>query len=567
MEDRENMGTTTTNEPDRLDPAGWDATEVREALELGASGPDPRPADGVGVHGMVIGSTGPFATLAGQRALEAGGSAVDAAVATALAQITLALGSWVSYAGMFSMTHYQAASGEVSTLAAGYGTFAGETDPAGIPAAPQPSGRTALVPGFVAGAHAAHQRFGRLPWDRLWSPARYLAERGVPIGRQTAGFFTARADTLARTPEARAVFALDGSLPRVGDLFRQPALAATLTELADRGPDWMYRGRWAEHFVELVRRDGGHADLADLADYRPRWADPLRGRFAGHELATLPLPDHGGAALLTGLGLVELAGIGDPMTDPDALYWLIQIIRQSAGRQSMAEPTPQHLAELWDRMRFNGSAIVPGPAGPGSHSDYVLAADAEGNITAVCHSINTAIWGTSGIVVDGIPVPDPASFQQHALARLAPGEHLPMPVNPAIVSRAGKPVLASSSVGAGLHPVTVQCLDSVLRLRQDVAAAVARPLVHAEDFILGDSITSAMIQASAGAPMAQAVDHRFDPAILDAVREHGQPVSPHRIDDRTLPRGFWAAITRDPGGAPGYHGARTPFGQGPVRPC
>ena len=178
---------------------------------------------------MLVGSTGPFATLAGRHALEAGGSATDAVLATAFTQIALSLGSWVSYAGLFGVVQYDAASNETTTVSAGFGTFAQETDPATIPAAPQPSGRTALVPGFIAGAAAAHERAGRLPWDRLWSPARDLIARGVPINDHLERLLDARESTLTRTPAGRAAFAPDGRLPRSGDRFRQPQLAAIRT--------------------------------------------------------------------------------------------------------------------------------------------------------------------------------------------------------------------------------------------------------------------------------------------------------------------------------------------------
>lgn len=554
--------------PDPLDPAGWDAGELRGALPPGGAEHDRHAATGAGEHGMVVGSTGPFATLAGQHALAAGGSAVDAALTTALAQIGQAVGAWVSYAGLFSLVHYSAATGEISTLSAGFGTCVEETEPASIPAPPTPSGRTALVPGFVAGVHAAHQRFGRLPWARLWSPARHLAEHGVPVGTALERMFTLRADTLGRTPEGRVTFAPEGRLPRAGELFRQPALAATLRALAEQGPDWMYRGPWAEHFVELVRRDGGRARLSDLAGYRPRWSAPLCAEFAGHRVGTLPAPDTGGAALLIALGLIEAADLGDPTRDPAALYWLVQIIERSAERAAdpaAVMPGPGAIAELWQELRRTGRPAAPAPGGRGSHSDYVLTADAEGNLAAVCHSINTGIWGTTGIVVDGIPIPDPAAFQQPALARVEPGAHLPMPVNPAIALRAGRPVLVSSSVGAGLYPVTVQLVNSVLRLGTDIHAAVEQPLVHAKDVIVGDSITSTISRQDGNLPDAQAVDDRFDPALLDAVRALGQPVSPHPVDDRTLPRGYWAGIVTSADRTPRCRGARTPFGQGPVR--
>lgn len=552
---------------DPLDPSGWDADTLRQALPLGGMAPDIGAATGTGDRGIVVGSTGAFASLAGQQALIAGGSAVDAALATAFAQVGLCLGAWVSYAGIFSLMHYTAATGKVDTLSAGFGTCVAETDPASIPSPPTPSGRTALVPGFVAGTHAAHQRFGRLPWKVLWSPASYLAEHGVPINAAMERIFAARAETLSRTPEGRAAFAAAGRFPRAGELFRQPLLAATLRAVAEQGPDWMYRGPWAQHFVDLVRRDGGRIRLSDLAEYRPRWSDPLCAEFSGHQVHTLPTPDTGGAALLTALALIEAADLGDPAHDPDALYWLIQIIQRSATQAretSIATLDPGRIAALWQQMRHAGAAATHDSAERAGHSDFVLTADAEGNIAAVCHSINTAIWGTTGIVVDGIAIPDPATFQQRALARLDPGSHLPMPVNPAIALRDGQPVLASSSIGA-VHAVTVQQLNSVLRLGTDFHTAADQPLIHAQDFNVDASITSTVAQLNSNQPTARAVDDRFDPALLDAVRAHGQQVTPRAIDDPTLPRGYWGAIAHYPGQTPRYHGVRTPRGWGPIR--
>ena len=279
-----------------LDPMIWNGEDRRATLDVGIDGLDHFSVAGTARHAMVVGSTGPFAQLAGQRALEAGGSAVDAAITTALAQIVLAAGSWVSLAGIFGLVHFDAATGEVSALSAGFGTFAEETDPASIPGAPTPSGRTALVPGFVAGAHAAHQRFGRLQWAELWAPARYLAEHGVPVGEVLAGIITIRADVLTHTPEGREMFAPSRALPEIGDTFAPPALDATLARLAEHGPDWMYHGPWAEHFVEVVRRHGGHARMSDLAEYLPVWFAGPRARVSPITTSTpclLPTPAAG----------------------------------------------------------------------------------------------------------------------------------------------------------------------------------------------------------------------------------------------------------------------------------
>ncbi|WP_286159453.1 gamma-glutamyltransferase [Mycobacterium sp. 852013-50091_SCH5140682] len=479
----------------------------------------------------MVGSTGPFATLAGRHALDAGGSATDAVLSTAFTQIALSLGSWVSYAGLFAMVHHNAATGRTTSVSAGFAPFAHETQPQQIPPAPQPSGRTALVPGFIAGAHAAHAGSGRLPWDQLWSPARYVLDHGVPVTEHLARMVTLRASVLTRTPEGRATFAADGRLPGAGDRLALPRLAATIAAIAEQGPDWMYQGPWAEHFVDVVRREGGRATPEDLAGYLPRCTEPLRGPFAGHDVMTLPAPDTGGPDLLEALARLAAAGIGEPMEDPSALAGLL--------------------------------TILDGKPSVGSHSDYVLAVDADGNHAALCHSINTAMWGTTGIVVDGIPIPDPATFQQSALAQLLPGEHLPMPAEPAIVMRAGRPVLACSSIGVGLHPATVLSLHRVLALGQPLTEAVNAPLIHGHDIILGDSVTSVPSLNEVGGP-SRVLDNRFPTAHLNAARTAGHALSVRPASDPTLPRGFWAAITTDP--HTGVHtAARTPYGQGPIR--
>lgn len=521
---------TRGSERDPLDPTGWDSDLVTRALDPCEIQWDPESAAGSG-RAVLVGSTGPFATLAGRHALVAGGSATDAVLTTAFTQIALALGSWVSYAGLFGMLHYDAATASTSTVSAGFGTFAEETRPSSIPEAPAPSGRTALVPGFIAGAHSAHTASGRLPWAQLFSPARHLLERGVPISGHLAHLLELRAEVLTRTAEGRASFTPDGRLPRAGDHLTQPRLAATLAALAEHGPNWMYRGPWAEHFVDAVRRHGGRAGLEDLAGYRPRCGEPARGSFAGHEVAALPASDTGGVDLLAALARLDPAKIGEPSRDPQALAGLL-------------------------------TALDPPPSA-GSHSDYVVAVDDDGDIAALCHSINTAMWGTTGIVVDGVPIPDPAAFQQRALAQLSPGQPLPMPVEPAIAFSNGRPVLACSSIGVGLHEATVLGLHRVLALEQPVHDAVAAPLVHGPDLIAGDSVTSLIAQHQTQAIPGRALDEDFPSACVAAARDAGHTVTPRPADDPGLPRGFWAAVTTDPDGQP--LAARTPRGQGPVR--
>lgn len=525
-----------------MDPRNWDADEVRRYLRLGTLPADTDGMSGEGERAMVVGSTGPFAQLAGRHVLAAGGSAVDAVIATSLAQIALAAGSWVSYAGVFSLTHF--ADGTTDSLSAGFATFAAEDDPSTIPRQPTPSGRTALVPGFMAGLQAAHDRFGRLPWADLFEPAIFVASEGFPVGAGRARQFALRKDVLPA-----------GFMAVEGDEFRQPELARTLRAVAAEGAEWMYNGPWAREFVDVVRAAGGKASLSDLAAYQPIWATPLVADFHRTQVHTVGRPHRGGAQLVEALRLAE--GVGDPLTDPAALRELIRISRHATR--------------------------------PGSHSDFVLAVDSYGAVAAACHSINTSLWGTTGLFAGGVSIPDAASFQQQALAELGPGEHLPSAINPAIALRDGRPALASSSIGAGLHCATLQCLHAVLGLGVDIADAVRRPLFHGLDYLAGDTVVTplqdrlrgkhfgstwqaAVARArEAGVPRSQVwdavlteipqvVEDRFDPDLLRQVEELGQPLTVRAVSDAAMPRGFWGGIWL----GERLVGARTPFSGGVV---
>src|SRR5215831_391769 len=134
-----------------------------------------------GSKGMVASLITPLAVHAGVKVLQQGGNAADAALTTSLAQIALTGGAAISYAGIMTAVYYDAASNNVYTLNAAYNTVKDETDPLTIPSIGEHSGRTALVPGFMAGVQALHDRFGKAPFPALFEPAIWIAGHGVPF--------------------------------------------------------------------------------------------------------------------------------------------------------------------------------------------------------------------------------------------------------------------------------------------------------------------------------------------------------------------------------------------------
>jgi gamma-glutamyltranspeptidase / glutathione hydrolase len=165
-----------------------------------------------GRSGLVTTTSSPIAAYAGITALRADGTAADAAATVALTQATTALGSYVSYAGIVQALYYEACSGKIQALNAGWNTYRHETDPESIPAcdlsiggvnsehppAAASHGRKTLVPGFMAGIEAPHKRFGRLAFSDLFLPAIWYAENGISVGPALAWFFETRGRHLVR---------------------------------------------------------------------------------------------------------------------------------------------------------------------------------------------------------------------------------------------------------------------------------------------------------------------------------------------------------------------------------
>ena len=181
----------------------------------------------------------------------------------------------------------------------------------------------------------------------------------------------------------------------------------------------------------------------------------------------------------------------------------------------------------------------------GGHSDGVVAVDRFGNVAAVVHTINTTSWGETGMFVDGVSIPDAACFQQQQIAVAGPGNRLPDPTSPLLVFKDGKPVLASSSIGAGLHQLMIQCLVSVLDHGMKPKAAIDAPAFAFPEF-------GTMGGSTARVPLGA-----FDTKLIENLRGMGQPVKELDTSAVRSFKGYWVGIWIDPetgalhGGAPG----------------
>jgi gamma-glutamyltranspeptidase/glutathione hydrolase len=481
----------------------------------GASAPAP-----VGSGGAVA-AADPRATATGLAILRAGGNAVDAAVATALALAVvypeagnLGGGGFavVRMGGDFAAFDFR----ETAPAAARHDMY---LDAQGKPVAnaslvgPLAAG----VPGSPAGLYALHQRYGRLPWARVVAPARSLAADGFRVDSHLHALL-GLAETrklLGRFPESAGVWLPGGEPPATGSLLRLPDLATTLARYADQGPQAITTGAVAAAVERVSKQHGGVLTAADLAAYRPEWRTPLTFEAFGWRLVSMPLPSSGGVILGQTLGLLERLGWGKlPRFGADRDHLLAEALRLAfADRYLLGDPattgaTPaQLLAPDWlarraariDPRHATPSARVrpwPGeePGSPvhgGSETTHLAVADRDGNLVSLTTTLND-LFG-SGLWVPGAGFflndemddfatapgrPNLFGLVQGEGNAVAPGKRMLSSMAPVIAWK-GDEAYALGGRGGSRIPTNV--LEVLLNLLVDgdpLQAALDRPRLH-----------------------------------------------------------------------------------------
>jgi gamma-glutamyltranspeptidase/glutathione hydrolase len=204
-------------------------------------------------------------------------------------------------------------------------------------------------------------------------------------------------------------------------------------------------------------------------------------------------PHYGAYDLIGGLNLIEATGLaskGPYWSDVDTFQSLTHIcdivsgapvINETVARQLEAKPidvspanqlTKAYAAKVAPLLE--GLYAPPADNGP-HHSNSIVVIDKEGNIAAVTHTINAVIWGDTGIVVGGIPIPDSAAFQQERLATIKPGDRLPHEIIDVIAFSGKHPVLATASIGSSLVPESLRVLLGYIGQHQDLPTLMAAP--------------------------------------------------------------------------------------------
>jgi len=271
-------------------------------------------ADQPAKHHMVA-AANPHAAQAGLDMLRAGGSAVDAAIAT---QMVLGLVEPESsgLGGGAFLVLYDPKQNKVTTFDGRETAPASATPDMFLDANGQVrpksqvirGGLSVGVPGVVAMLEEAHRKYGKLPWAKLFAPAIKLARDGFPVGHKLAGTIAA-STSAAQMPDIRRTFYHpDGTPFKEGEIFKSPAYAATLEAIAKHGARAFYTGAIAQSIVDAVQHapvNPGGMTLADLKSYRAVERPPVCGTYRGNKVCSMPPPSSGGVAVLQILAMLE----------------------------------------------------------------------------------------------------------------------------------------------------------------------------------------------------------------------------------------------------------------------
>jgi gamma-glutamyltranspeptidase/glutathione hydrolase len=473
----------------------------------------PAAAPVAATHGMVV-STDSLASAAGLAMLQAGGNAIDAAVAThfALAVVNPEAGNigggGFLVARMADDTRVALDFREKAPLAASADMYLdeeGRVTDAGV------IGHLASgVPGSVAGMRAAWESFGTLPWPDLLAPAIRLARDGFVIGPRHLSSVGSGADILQRFPSTAAVFLPGGQPPARGSVFRQPDLARALQAIADDGAAAFYAGWIADSTVAEMERGGGIITHEDLASYEAVWRDPVTLGYRGYEIITMPPPSSGGITMGQILNIVEsfdLAGFGwlsadhvhvavEAMRrayadrnfflgDPDFVDIPTDRLLSQAYADSLAATIDMRLAS--DSRAFNR---VPEESTQTTHYSIV---DRQGNAVAVTTTINS--WFGSKVVVRGAGyllnnemddftskpgVPNQFGLVQGAANAIAPGKRMLSAMTPTIVvDPEGRTDLITGTPGGATIITTIfQIVSNHVDFAIPVRISVDAPRFH-----------------------------------------------------------------------------------------
>lgn len=524
----------------------------------------------IGTHGGVS-SGSVYASQAGLEILQAGGNAVDAAVATAFAVGVCE--PWLSGIGGCGMMNIYLKDGhqyeileymETVPVAVQPGWYNPETDVA--------TAKNAAVPGQVAGLLTALEEYGTMSREEVMAPAIKLARDGFAMEKRLADAISDNYNNFSE--EALAIYTNDGIPYAEGDLFKNEPLAATLQAIADGGMEAFYTGDIAKKMIEGLQANESLMAMEDLAAYQPMEREPIRTTYYGYEVVTVPPPSNGGDWLLEMLNIMEEKDISQ--YDVNSLEYLY--IYNEACRiglidsysyigdpafynlpiaQMTSKEFAKERAELIDMDNMKAMESVPfsdlpveklNPTAPESeHTTHIAVIDQFGNIVSTTNTLGNG-WGCKFMApglgfyynshVGNLDHENPDSPDY-----VMPGKRVRSTISPSLVLKDGEPIMAVGSPGSlAIPPAVAAIINNVLLYNMNVQQAINLPRAMAINRSKGNSPATVSIEQP-----------RFDETLVQQLIDLGYEMKD--VGDYNMAVGGIAAIYLDKDSGKFYAGA------------
>lgn len=468
----------------------------------------------------IVASNSRLAAEVGAQVMKAGGNAVDAAVATGFALAVtypeagnLGGGGYMVIRmadGRTDAIDYR----ETAPLAATrdmYVSADGKVNGESV-IGPKASG----VPGAVAGMIEAHRKYGVLPISKVIAPAIRLASEGFIVDGTLHASLAAEKYRIGGFA-GKSIFLPNDAPPAIGSRLVQPQLAVTLRLIADSGSRAFYRGSIADSIAAEMQRSGGLITKEDLARYKPIWRTPMRSKYRGYTLISMPPSSSGGTTITEMLNILEAYGPASPFGSTERIHALASASQRAfIDRNSkLGDPAfvrvplstltsksyARAIAKGISRDHADATTRLASGIREGNETTHYSVVDQSGNAVATTTTLND-LYG-SGVFVSGAGfflndemddftarpgIPNMYGLIQGAANAIAPGKRMLSAMSPTIVldPKGNLLLVTGARGGPRIISATSQIILDVIDHRMSLADAMSAPRIHHQS--LPDSI-------------------------------------------------------------------------------
>ena len=370
------------------------------------------------------------------------------------------------------------------------------------------------VPGTVAGLVLAQKKYGKLSLNEVMTPAINLAQNGFIVSFKLSQALNEAKDWLSRNKAAKAIyFRPDGKVLQPGDIWKQPDLAQTLTQISEHGDKAFYEGSIAKKIIADMKKHDGLITAEDLKNYHPEIMQPIKGNYRGYTIYSMPPPSSGGVILIELLNILEgypLSTYG--LNDAQYIHILTEAMSQAYYDRNSKLGDPDFIDNPTDlliskpyakniRENISLTKHIPSsqishnlePAYESTETTHFSIVDNEGNMVANTYTLNYSFG--NGQVVEGtgilmnnemddftskVGVPNAYGLIQGKANSIEPNKRPLSSMTPTIIlDKDNKPFLATGSPGGSRIITTVlQVILNVIDHDLNIQTAVSIPRMH-----------------------------------------------------------------------------------------